>query len=110
MTAKASMSDTILASAPATEPSGQRHARAVRRQHLVIEAIGEERDQRAARGNDVDRAALVDEKPKRAAILRAPDVVQVQDDRQHACVVVPKPILVTSVSRTGRIQRVMRLE
>ena len=45
-----------------------------------------------------------------AALIGAPTIVQVQDDRQHARIVIAKPIAMTRVATARRVDRIVTFE
>jgi hypothetical protein len=75
----------------------------------VLEAVGEEGDERAGFGQDVARPALGIVDAQCAAVAGTPRGVEIEDEREHAGVVVAEPVDVSLVARPRQVERVVAL-
>ena len=77
------------------------------------EPVGEEDGERAAAGDDLDVACTgprAEVQPERAAVRRLPGLVEIEDERQHARIVVAEPVDVNRIRCAGRVHREVQLD
>ena len=90
--------------APAPEPPGQRQPITMGRQDFMGHVARQEQHQRAARGLDVQLAAILEEQSQLPTVLRLPGgIVQVDHRRDHALVIIPETVDVSAIERTRRV-------
>src|SRR4051812_37257783 len=90
---------------PTAEPAGKTQPLAHRGQHLVLEALGQERDETPALGQQVGELALARVDAQLAPVLRAPCVVEVEHGGDGAHVGTLRPVEVARVRGAGGIAR-----
>src|SRR5258707_1321786 len=94
----------------AAKPAGERESFAPGGKNLVLKALAQEGNERAARGEHVERLTVAQVHTQRAPVGRPPRIVEIDDARNDTRIVVAKTVAMTRVTRARWIQRVMHLE